>query len=675
MSVPTFKAILERKQSKKVLSQWRRYAEDFDKHLTSGSSSSEGSSYESGNEFADLETDEEEDEDGDLFLRTPCSGGPTVPRRRSTLRTEPSRCILKPIPDEPERSPRMSIAPLAWKFDRLLKEKYSKSGSDESILDTDPLTFLIRDISQQQAPSVDQHRRRTHTDSSPSCKSNGKERASVRNQPPVSHAQPRTHRQLSGGSAKSSGSTGSKKSVSNSTRSCPNYRKHNPKTVLKIFPREQRDAPSTNSSALFGTSDTLGRAYSQERFLGHYRDKFKGTHPEIYERPVSENYRTRSDITVITPMSEKRAGSYIFFDSAAIAGRSQRAKSVENKKIYELMRTQAVTTNRRESRMSQGSSIGSVDHTRANSTPSSSVLDLDSEEDLVSEQRTISVLSNPGLPYPANPGRPSTSNPAGHPCPSNRAHLGPSCPSSSHTKSACPAPDCKYLGVSPHTKTGSDSGSLNSEYSSCSDVCLPPTRHISMLTPASEHVAEFRNQYSLEGSEDLTVTEGFTVSKLQRDGSLKQIKFQYDYEVTEPTPDQDIEPDFEHYLEHIYNHEGDCESGRASSGEEEEKGEGDTKEGDESLIDSAVSEESQALMWSNINEMKRVFSNGDNPITWLMNKTPVSSTVAQLFESGDTKSGPPSPGTGNVLTNFFKSQRKAISEGEAEGIPSKWSCE
>ena len=73
MTMSNVKNLLEKRQSKKVLTQWRRYADDFDKNVEDESEEDES------DEFDFIDTDDEEDQD--FIVRKPRKSAPRVQRQ------------------------------------------------------------------------------------------------------------------------------------------------------------------------------------------------------------------------------------------------------------------------------------------------------------------------------------------------------------------------------------------------------------------------------------------------------------------------------------------------------------------------------------------------------------------------------------------------------------------
>lgn len=112
--------------------------------------------------------------------------------------------------------------------------------------------------------------------------------------------------------------------------------------------------------------------------------------------------------------------------------------------------------------------------------------------------------------------------------------------------------------------------------------------------------------------------------------------FGFDYEASEGSEDS-----FEGYIDQMYN------SSPSPPPPPPEP----------SLL-STISEESQALVWSNINEVKRVLEGDINPMTWVLTKTPLNNVMKSFM---DTTSE-----TGTAFSNFLISKKQAAIEYRRE---------
>ena len=667
-----FKSLLERRQSKNVLSQWRRYTDDFDKH------NQDDDEEEDWEEF-DCSEEEEEEEENDFYVRRPTrhrrsdSSSRTDKRpvsltlKRSSIVPQHSEEVSKP---RNSVSPRFSIAPLGWNLSQYLPDECS--DSDVTCPDKSPSITAKSSSIPAKSPSItakspsmlpDSHLklekkiepvRRTKSHFAPeertepdrktesrfaSEKRTEPERRTKSNFTPEKRTEPERRTKSRG--RQRSGESRQYKRVGR--------KEIHPRTTLKYFPKEQ--VSSTNSvPALFGASDTLGRSYSQSKYLHHYRDKFLSRSGDLG--------RCRSELTIVTPMEElwsgDRSGSYILCEAKSATPDATLSRTSACK-MYELMRSPAVVIGGDLSDLTRGE-LSKASYAGTNSvldsvSPTSSTAEDTDKEGSFSFDKTEETISTTLTP-------------------------SRTCKEPART---CKEPSCRYLEVCPrsHKRSPSESGSTNSEQSSCSDVCLPACSSHVTQAETPRRVAEFLSQDSVEeGVLNSTSTDGFTVStvssrqeekeeeekkrehhdiKVTEPTAVEERKYDYDIKVIEPTPDTDMDsPDFQTYLDQIYEEGG------------EERG---TEGEDVSVINSAISEESQAMVWSNINEVKRVLTKGENPITWLMNKTPVNSAIQSIFESTSESK--------NMFSSFISSQRLAISErAENEtGPSSKWGGE
>ena len=648
------KNLLERRASKNVLTQWRRYADDFDKYAPEEEEDEEDS-----HEFDYL--DSEDEDENDFFVRKPkletkqrestssrrrMSSAEKKPktlrlRRNSLILLEKGKNLLgkRPESETPTKTSQYSMAPLGWNFaeDQLLAEECSVAK----------ITCPIEATNQKGLTK-------------PSSLPN-KSNFSIPKLADLDvEGNPAQNRKKTSEFTKSSGSVRLKSDRSGSTkRSDKSSNPKNPRTALKFFPKEEVGSSTNSIPAMFGASNTLGRTFSQNQYMKHYREKF-----------VSEELgRCRSELTIVTPMEEE-GGSFILCEAKS-ATPDLAVPLSRGDKMYELIRSPAVVIGGDLSDVAELSHASYAAGTTVqvdSLSPTSSSEETDDEYS--DEEDPLSyAYSKTGKPAPFSPScdqAHSSSTPTGNirylPPSSSPTHL-PTLPLAGIThhppEETCSEPNCKYLEVCPssHKRTSSTGSTHSSQSECCSDVCLPAAScHLTHPHNTGHSVVEFRSQDSIEEAQlTSSSSDGFTVSKIfvgeGKDGDLE-----YDYDnlikVTEPSPVTDIDsPDFETYLEKIY----------------EEKRAGEEKEEEQiSMIESALSEESQAMMWSNINEVKRVITQGENPITWLINKTPVNSAIQSLFESTNESK--------NLLSNFFSSQRIAISDrAENEtGPSSKW---
>ena len=685
-----FKSLLERRQSKNVLSQWRRYTDDFDKH------NQDEDEEEDWEEF-DCSEEEEEEEENDFYVRRPNrhrtsdTSSRTDKRpvsltlKRSSIVPQNSEEVSKP---RNSVSPRFSIAPLGWNLSQYLPEECSDSDvtcpdKSPSIIATSPsmppnshLKLEKRIEPDRKTESRFASEKRTEPDRKTeprfaSEKRTEPERRTKSNFIPQKRTEPerrtksnfipqkRTEpeRRTKSNFIPEKRTEPERRTKSRNRQRSGESRQYkrvgrkeiHPRTTLKYFPKEQ--VSSTNSvPALFGASDTLGRSYSQSKYLHHYRDKFLSRSGDLG--------RCRSELTIVTPMEElwsgDRSGSYILCEAKSATPDATLSRTSACK-MYELMRSPAVVIGGDLSDLTRGE-LSKASYAGTNSvldsvSPTSSTAEDTDKEGSFSFDKTEETITTTLTP-------------------------SRTCKEPART---CKEPSCRYLEVCPrsHKRSPSESGSTNSEQSSCSDVCLPACSSHVTQAETPRRVAEFLSQDSVEeGVLNSTSTDGFTVStvssrqeekeeeekkrenhdiKVTEPTAVEERKYDYDIKVIEPTPDTDMDsPDFQTYLDQIYEEGGEE---RGTVGEEV------------SVINSAISEESQAMVWSNINEVKRVLTKGENPITWLMNKTPVNSAIQSIFESTSESK--------NMFSSFISSQRLAISErAENEtGPSSKWGGE
>lgn len=719
------KHVLERGQSKKVLTKWRRYADDFDKHAEES---------EEEDDFDCIDTDDDDDQ-SDFFVRRPSKLETRMQRRNFSLERRPadmlklkkSSMILTPLtdlksleesdsksslksPSKVSNSTMTTITPMENKIGEFHAEKNGVSTDDSNHSDSQVSPPIV------QKEPINNKRDPLEKPSPPGTKSffMSREREGL--------ADP----------TKSTGPKSKKWGKTRAQKSSRPKKEPNPRTALKYFPKEElMQTSSTNLvPALFGSSNTLGRNFSKEKFLSHYRDKFMQEYDINSPCLSGREIRSHSDLTMVTPMAglheRDRKGSYIlceaksFSPSPELITPSERMKNDE--KIYELMRSPAVIIGTDISfsdivreELSKASYAGANTLRDSSSPPS-----VTEDTDLIKspEFASLSFHPNPHNKSITLPYEDAKSSPIKSPRvklnrksknkyrlssgsddsllssrvrPQHDIKLNEIVPTISKERSSnqnyenketdpdqcgedtlslLPLPkksdkrctDCRYLDVCTNTahpkRRGSDTGSTLSDFSLSSDTCLPPSSFKPPEQPLTERVAEFGNQESLE--EGATVNSchlGFTVSKVK--ACEDSIPEAYDYDalimITEPSPDTDVgSPDFESYLNKFYL---------------DDEREIQTKSSDQaSIIDSAISEENQAMIWSNLNEVKRVITNGENPLTWLMDKTNANTAFQSFFDSANDQE------SSSFFSNFLAGRTMAITDGKQGGDtqPSKW---
>eukprot|EP00116_Pleurobrachia_bachei_P002865 sb/3463127/ len=173
-----------------------------------------------------------------------------------------------------------------------------------------------------------------------------------------------------------------------------------------------------------------------------------------------------------------------------------------------------------------------------------------------------------------------------------------------------------YLTV---CKTHRRSGSDTSGTSYTSDVCVSgmEPKMIPELEPYVR-VVEFHNQDSIE--ESVASSEGFTVSKVPKKEELSSSQ-RLPSSIEESSPE---DAEFQVYLDKFFEEGG--EEDITTQQDPVVTGGGVPRSTPSPGIIDSLSEENQALIWSNINEVKRVLTLGENPLAWLMKKSAVFDT-------------------------------------------------
>ena len=569
--------LFERTRSREVLQTWRRYADDFDKYAYDD----EGSNSDDFDSF-DIESDEESDNE-DLFYRSrPRIKPPATSKSKSKRKVSKAKDIINsPIP----------------MFSSGGKEKKCVVSPDDTICEKGTDNFGIM------PPTGDDDRQ---TDNSFTTSK--------------SLIEPR-----SGCSTSRSPLSSSTKSTHHLTVKKSSRRKRKPSHksgAIKFYPGSKvRESYSDDVPNLFGASNTLGRQYSKNKFQQYTRRKFDECNAGEID---SCEIRPHSELTIVTPIPEysKHTGSYIVCKDAAI---QPDPNTTLTDKMYELVRSPSVRVSTSKasdhipysfSRITPGTTSGSSKTTPTGSltgTTTSSAAQSYGTDGSDKESSSSEYCAEGGL-Y----GRDICSIP--------NSSVSTQVVGQSKVDDSDVSDVVKELHpprtASPASLTSMDIRQVSDQAKSGSEDEVSPHLENKIMGLSIdedyERVVEFRNK----DPETPLITEidsknGFTVQKLSASSTESVLEvpritttsycndepyaYTFDYDnITAPSEQEEDLGNIEDYLE--YQRDPTPPS---------------------AFLTSNLSEENEGALWSNINEMKRVIATGENPLTWVLNKTPI----------------------------------------------------